>query len=154
MMLPRTRPCPDQFAGVQGTAPIVRGFGDVRPPGGCLGLSRKHRHVPWRNRYLGRAWANFRSFGGPKSRNANEAHCRTPIDVTGCAAESRPELTARTQCRSQRALRKETRGPSSPPRSAQMVNKSGRSRAHFRIPKMGTTKGLNFGTSLHAVKRA
>eukprot|EP00969_Alexandrium_andersonii_P076524 3373785-Alexandrium_andersonii.AAC.1 len=46
-------------------------FGKAR--GTCLNASR----------YLGRAWANFWSFGGPKSRNANEAHFRTLVDVTG-----------------------------------------------------------------------
>ena len=104
-------------------------------------------------RYLGRAWVNFRGFGGPKSWNANEAHFRTPVDVTGCAAESRP--------------RADSKGPvsiatrPSQGRAWSLVvapkrangSKIDRSRTHFCVPKMGTKKGPNFGTALYAVKR-
>eukprot|EP00969_Alexandrium_andersonii_P084735 3737558-Alexandrium_andersonii.AAC.1 len=51
-------------------APIVRGFGDAGPPNGHLGPGRKHR-------------------------NANEACVRTPLDVTGCAAEGRPRADSK-----------------------------------------------------------
>eukprot|EP00969_Alexandrium_andersonii_P010495 457257-Alexandrium_andersonii.AAC.1 len=62
----------------------------TRPVTEVTRLRRARHELECRPILGARARVNFRSSGGPQSRNANEAHSRTPVDVTECAAESRP----------------------------------------------------------------